>query len=98
VHRPDLLLLDEPLGALDALTRIEMQGLIERLWREHKLTALLVTHDVQEAVSLGDRIVLIEAGRITLDTAVPLPRPRTRTAAGFAELEERVLGRVLQRA
>jgi sulfonate transport system ATP-binding protein len=97
VHRPDLLLLDEPLGALDALTRIEMQGLIERLWREHRLTALLVTHDVQEAVSLGDRIVLIDAGRITLDTDVPLPRPRTRTAPGFAELEEQVLSRVLQR-
>ncbi|WP_321799661.1 ATP-binding cassette domain-containing protein [Caballeronia sp. J97] len=98
VHRPDLLLLDEPLGALDALTRIEMQGLIERLWREHRFTALLVTHDVQEAVSLGDRIVLIDAGRITLDTAVPLQRPRARTAAGFAELEEQVLSRVLQRA
>ncbi|MDR5745563.1 ATP-binding cassette domain-containing protein [Caballeronia sp. LZ029] len=98
VHRPDLLLLDEPLGALDALTRIEMQGLIERLWREHKFTALLVTHDVQEAVSLGDRIVLIDAGRITLDTAVSLQRPRTRTALGFAELEEQVLSRVLQRA
>jgi sulfonate transport system ATP-binding protein len=98
VHRPDLLLLDEPLGALDALTRIEMQGLIERLWREHKFTALLVTHDVQEAVSLGDRIVLIEAGRITLDTAVPLARPRSRTAEGFAELEERVLSRVLNKA
>lgn len=96
VHRPDLLLLDEPLGALDALTRIEMQGLIERLWREHRLTALLVTHDVQEAVSLGDRIVLIDAGRITLDTAVSLPRPRTRTSPGFAELEEQVLSRVLQ--
>ncbi|SAL15484.1 aliphatic sulfonate ABC transporter ATP-binding protein [Caballeronia turbans] len=98
VHRPDLLLLDEPLGALDALTRIEMQGLIERLWREHKFTALLVTHDVQEAVSLGDRIVLIDAGRITLDTAVSLQRPRTRTAPGFAELEEQVLSRVLQRS
>jgi sulfonate transport system ATP-binding protein len=98
VHRPDLLLLDEPLGALDALTRIEMQGLIERLWREHKFTALLVTHDVQEAVSLGDRIVLIDTGRITLDTAVSLQRPRTRTAPGFAELEEQVLSRVLQRA
>ena len=98
VHRPDLLLLDEPLGALDALTRIEMQGLIERLWGEHKFTALLVTHDVQEAVSLGDRIVLIDAGRITLDTAVSLQRPRTRTAPGFAELEEQVLSRVLQRS
>jgi len=97
VHRPNLLLLDEPLGALDALTRIEMQGLIERLWREHKFTALLVTHDVQEAVSLGDRVVLIDAGRITLDTAVRLQRPRTRTSPGFAELEEQVLSRVLQR-
>ncbi|WP_159834936.1 ATP-binding cassette domain-containing protein [Burkholderia sp. 8Y] len=98
VHRPDLLLLDEPLGALDALTRIEMHGLIERLWREHGFTALLVTHDVQEAVSLGDRIVLIEQGRITLDTLVALSRPRLRTAQGFAELEERVLSRVLRPA
>jgi sulfonate transport system ATP-binding protein len=98
VHRPDLLLLDEPLGALDALTRIEMQGLIERLRREHGFTALLVTHDVQEAVSLGDRIVLIEEGRITLDTPVSLPRPRSRTAKEFAELEERVLSRVLRPA
>jgi sulfonate transport system ATP-binding protein len=98
VHRPDLLLLDEPLGALDALTRIEMQGLIERLWREHRFTALLVTHDVQEAVSLGDRIVLIEQGRITLDTEVALPRPRTRTAERFAALEEEVLSRVLRTA
>ncbi len=98
VHRPDLLLLDEPLGALDALTRIEMQGLIERLRREHGFTALLVTHDVQEAVSLGDRIVLIEQGRITLDTPVSLPRPRSRTAKEFAELEERVLSRVLRPA
>jgi sulfonate transport system ATP-binding protein len=98
VHRPDLLLLDEPLGALDALTRIEMQGLIERLWREHKFTALLVTHDVQEAVSLGDRIVLIESGRITLDTAVSLARPRSRVMEGFAELEERVLSRVLNKS
>ncbi|SAK67800.1 ATP-binding cassette domain-containing protein [Caballeronia ptereochthonis] len=96
VHRPDLLLLDEPLGALDALTRIEMQGLIERLWREHRFTALLVTHDVQEAVSLGDRVVLIEEGRITLDTEVALPRPRARTAERFAELEEQVLSRVLR--
>ncbi|QSN63878.1 ATP-binding cassette domain-containing protein (plasmid) [Caballeronia sp. M1242] len=98
VHRPDLLLLDEPLGALDALTRIEMQGLIERLRREHGFTALLVTHDVQEAVSLGDRIVLIEQGRITLDTPVSLSRPRSRTAKEFAELEERVLSRVLRPA
>ncbi|MDR5760374.1 ATP-binding cassette domain-containing protein [Caballeronia sp. LZ035] len=97
MHRPDLLLLDEPLGALDALTRIEMQDLIERLWREHRFTALLVTHDVQEAVSLGDRVVLIEHGHITLDAEVALPRPRSRKAERFAELEEAVLSRVLRR-
>ncbi|MEZ2311356.1 ATP-binding cassette domain-containing protein [Paraburkholderia sp. RCC_158] len=98
VHRPQLLLLDEPLGALDALTRIEMHTLIERLWREHKFTALLVTHDVHEAVALGDRILLIEEGRIALDQPVPLERPRARASAGFAALEEHVLQRVLKNA
>ncbi|MBA9895410.1 ATP-binding cassette domain-containing protein [Burkholderia cepacia] len=95
VHRPQLLLLDEPLGALDALTRIEMHALIERLWREHRFTALLVTHDVQEAVALGDRILLIEQGRVALDQPVPLDRPRARASAAFAALEDRVLKRVL---
>ncbi|VWC63754.1 sulfonate ABC transporter ATP-binding protein [Burkholderia lata] len=95
VHRPQLLLLDEPLGALDALTRIEMHALIERLWREHRFTALLVTHDVQEAVALGDRILLIEQGRVALDQPVPLDRPRARASAAFASLEDRVLKRVL---
>ena len=96
VHRPQLLLLDEPLGALDALTRIEMHALIERLWREHRFTALLVTHDVHEAVALGDRILLIEEGRIARDQPVALARPRARASAGFAALEERVLRRVLK--
>lgn len=95
VHRPQLLLLDEPLGALDALTRIEMHALIERLWREHRFTALLVTHDVQEAVALGDRILLIEQGRVALDQSVSLDRPRARASAAFAALEDRVLKRVL---
>jgi sulfonate transport system ATP-binding protein len=96
VHRPRLLLLDEPLGALDALTRIEMHGLIERLWREHGFTALLVTHDVGEAIALADRVVLVEDHRLALDEAVPLPRPRERGDAAFAALEARVLQRVLQ--
>ncbi len=96
VHRPQLLLLDEPLGALDALTRIEMHALIERLWREHRFTALLVTHDVQEAVALADRILLIEEGRIALDQPVPLARPRERASTAFARLEERVLQRVMK--
>ncbi|PPE71196.1 ATP-binding cassette domain-containing protein [Caldimonas thermodepolymerans] len=96
VHRPRLLLLDEPLGALDALTRIEMQQLIERLWREHGFTALLVTHDVAEAVALADRIVLIEEHRVAFDERVALPRPRARGASGFADIEARILERVLR--
>ena len=96
VHRPQLLLLDEPLGALDALTRIEMHALIERLWREQGFTALLVTHDVQEAVALADRVVVIEDGAIGLDQAVGLARPRGRGAQDFAAMEERVLTRVLR--
>jgi sulfonate transport system ATP-binding protein len=96
VHNPRLLLLDEPLGALDALTRIEMHALIEGLWQRKGFTALLVTHDVQEAVALADRVILIEEGRITLDERVSLPRPRERGSAAFAALENRILHRVLQ--
>ncbi|WER47245.1 ATP-binding cassette domain-containing protein [Cupriavidus sp. WKF15] len=96
VHHPRLLLLDEPLGALDALTRIEMQGLIESLWDRLGFTALLVTHDVSEAVALADRIVLIEDGRVAMDEPVALARPRQRGSAAFAQLEERVLRRVMQ--
>nr|WP_234030498.1 ATP-binding cassette domain-containing protein [Undibacterium sp. 14-3-2] len=97
VHEPTLLLLDEPLGALDALTRIEMQSLIEQLWQQRGFTALLVTHDVQEAIALADRVILIEDGQITLDQKVDLPRPRARGNPVFAALEEQILARVLQR-
>ena len=97
VHDPNLLLLDEPLGSLDALTRIEMQQLIEDIWRNRGFTAMLVTHDVAEAISLADRVILIEGGRVALDEVVNIPRPRTRGSARFAALEERILGRVLQR-
>jgi sulfonate transport system ATP-binding protein len=93
---PRLLLLDEPLGALDALTRIEMQRLIERLWREHGFTALLVTHDVGEAVALADRVLVVEDGRIGRDERLRLPRPRSRGDAACAALEERILRRVLR--
>jgi sulfonate transport system ATP-binding protein len=97
VHNPRLLLLDEPLGALDALTRIEMQQLIEGLWQASGFTALLVTHDVQEAVALADRVILIEDGRIALDEAIALARPRSQGDAAFAALEKRILDRVLQK-
>jgi sulfonate transport system ATP-binding protein len=97
VHRPQLLLLDEPLGALDALTRIEMHALIERLWHAYRFTALIVTHDVQEAIALGDRILMLETGSVTLDEEIRLDRPRTRGAARFAELEGWVLSQLLKR-
>ncbi|WP_183379358.1 MULTISPECIES: ATP-binding cassette domain-containing protein [unclassified Herbaspirillum] len=96
VHEPELLLLDEPLGALDALTRIEMQQLIESLWQARGFTAVLVTHDVQEAIALADRVVLIEDGKITLDQTINLPRPRARGNPEFAHLEASILARVLQ--
>lgn len=95
IHRPRLLLLDEPLGALDALTRIEMQRLIERLWQQHDFTVLLVTHDVSEAVTVADRVILIEQGQIGLDLNIDLPRPRHKGSARLAELEAEVLERVL---
>ena len=98
IHRPGLLLLDEPLGALDALTRIEMQGLIESLWQQHNFTVLLVTHDVSEAVAMADRVLLIEEGQIGLDLTVDLARPRRRGSARLAELEAEVLDRVMKRS
>ncbi|HLU23591.1 MAG TPA: ATP-binding cassette domain-containing protein [Bacillaceae bacterium] len=92
---PKLLLLDEPLGALDALTRYEMQELIEMLWQQQKFTTLLVTHDVSEAIALADRVVLIEEGMVKKDLAVSLARPRNRTNPRFAELEEELLASIL---
>nr|WP_315429827.1 ATP-binding cassette domain-containing protein [uncultured Albidiferax sp.] len=97
VRNPRLLLLDEPLGALDALTRIEMHRLIEGLWEKHQFTALLVTHDVQEAVALADRVILIEDGRIALDENIALARPRWHGDPEFARIEKRILDRVLQK-
>ncbi|MNC28301.1 Aliphatic sulfonates import ATP-binding protein SsuB [compost metagenome] len=90
-------MLDEPLGALDALTRIEMQELIVSLWQEHGFTVLLVTHDVSEAVAMADRVLLIEEGKIGLDLTVDLPRPRKLGSVRLAELEAQVLERVMKR-
>ncbi len=96
VGNPRLLLLDEPLGALDALTRIEMQALIERLWTEKQFTAVLVTHDVSEAVTLADRVLVIEDGRIGCEVKIPLARPRERDS-GFTHFERIILNRLLIR-
>lgn len=94
--QPGILALDEPLGALDALTRIDMQSLLETIWRDQGLTALMVTHDVPEAIALADRIVLVEQGQIVLDQRVDLPRPRERGTAPFAAIEHAILSRLMQ--
>jgi sulfonate transport system ATP-binding protein len=91
VSRPRVLAFDEPLGALDALTRISMQRLLERVWRDQGFTAILVTHDVAEAVTLADRVLMIEDGEIALDQPVDLPRPRERGSAEVAALEGAIL-------
>jgi sulfonate transport system ATP-binding protein len=97
VHSPRLLLLDEPLGALDALTRIEMQQLIEQLWLERSFTTVLVTHDVNEAVALADRVILLKHGEIAMNRVIDLPRPRVRGTSEFARYEGELLNRVLNR-
>lgn len=93
VNQPDILLLDEPLGALDALTRMYMHREIERIWQEEKITMIMVTHDVEEAVYLSDRIVVMSAkpGRLQKVIPVPLARPRDRASLDFAEVKEAVL-------
>lgn len=83
---PALLLLDEPFAALDALTRIRMHGLVEQLWQLHHPAVVLVTHDVDEAILLSDRIVILSAGRIRQDSIVDLPKPRLRTDPAVAAL------------
>ncbi|MGO1406634.1 ABC transporter ATP-binding protein [Agrococcus casei] len=81
---PEVILFDEPLGALDALTRLEMQRLIEGLWQQRGFTSLLVTHDVGEAVSFADRVIVLADGGIALDLKIDLPRPRLRDPAFLA--------------
>jgi sulfonate transport system ATP-binding protein len=91
VSGPRFLAFDEPLGALDALTRISMQKLLERVWLDQRFTAVMVTHDVAEAVTLADRVLMIENGEIALDLRVELPRPRERGSAEVARLEGSIL-------
>jgi sulfonate transport system ATP-binding protein len=98
VSRPRVLAFDEPLGALDALTRISMQRLLERVWHDQAFTAILVTHDVSEAVALADRVLVIEDGRIAHDIDVDIPRPRRRGSADLAALEGSILRDLLQSA
>ncbi len=94
VRAPELLLLDEPFAALDALTRIRMHSLVADLWRRHRPAVLLVTHDVWEAVLLADRVLILDGGRITFAAAVPSPHPRRRGDPALAALEASLLARM----
>jgi sulfonate transport system ATP-binding protein len=91
VREPRLLLLDEPFGALDALTRLTAQSLVERLWVRHRPAVLLVTHDVDEALLLADRVLVLDGGRISVDLPVDLPRPRGRARQQLDPLRDRLL-------
>jgi sulfonate transport system ATP-binding protein len=91
VGSPRLLLLDEPFGALDALTRIAAHELLLQLWARHGFSVLLVTHDVSEAVMLADRVLVLESGRLRHEVAVDLPRPRRHGSPDAGALTGRLL-------
>ncbi len=94
VRAPGLLLLDEPFAALDALTRLRMHALVLDLWARHRPATLLVTHDVDEAVALADRVLVLAGGRIVLDLPNDAARPRRRDTASFAAMRDRLLDRL----
>ncbi|MGC5749390.1 ABC transporter ATP-binding protein [Gluconobacter sp. NFX36] len=91
VREPAFLMLDEPFAALDALTRLKMQQLVADLWKKHGCAVLLVTHDVDEALLLADRAVVLERGRIRVDVPITLPRPRRHSDPGFEGLRSLLL-------
>nr|WP_240942795.1 ABC transporter ATP-binding protein [Planosporangium thailandense] len=91
VREPELLLADEPFGALDALTRIRMHGLLRELCRRHGPAVLLVTHDVDEAIVLADRVLVLDAGRIAVDQPIHLPQPRSHRDPRFLEYRFQLL-------
>lgn len=92
VHKPEVLLLDEPFGALDALTRIQMQREILKIWEKEKTTMILVTHDIDEAIYLGDRVVIMSSrpGKIKNILPVEIDRPRDRNSHNFSVLRKQI--------
>lgn len=93
INSPDILLLDEPLGALDAFTRMNMQDEILNIWRQQKPTIVMVTHDVEEAIYMGTRVIVMEPrpGRIRADIPIHLPEPRERNSEEFLLYRNRIL-------
>ncbi|HWU62153.1 MAG TPA: ABC transporter ATP-binding protein [Ensifer sp.] len=91
--QPEILLLDEPLGALDAMTKLTMQEELYRIWREERVTMVIVTHDLEEAIYLADRVLVLpkEKGGQIREIEVALPRPRNRSESGFVKLREELL-------
>jgi len=94
VCRPDMLLMDEPFGSLDAQKREELQGLLLRMWRQHGFAAIFVTHDISEALFLADRIVVLPGPGTAehIEIQVKLPRPRERSSQEFREYYRRIYG------
>ncbi|MBE7209460.1 MAG: ABC transporter ATP-binding protein [Gluconacetobacter diazotrophicus] len=92
VREPELLMLDEPFASLDALTRLRMQAMVAELWRKRGCAVLLVTHDVDEAIVLGDRAVVLDRGRLRVELPVVLDRPRRHDDPGFNRLRRDLLG------
>jgi sulfonate transport system ATP-binding protein len=92
VHNPDVLLLDEPFGALDALTRIQLQQEVLRIWGQEKTTMILVTHDIDEAIYLSDRVIVLSnrPARIQKIVEVELSRPRDRTSYDFSLIRKTI--------
>ena len=90
--QPEILLLDEPFGALDAMTKLTMQEELARIWREERVTMILVTHDLEEAIFLADRVLVLAKGAPARLIDVGLPRPRDRNEAGFVDMRRRLMG------
>lgn len=96
INEPDILLLDEPLGALDAFTRMNMQDEILRIWQEKEQLAIMVTHDVDEAVYMGSRVIVMDSnpGRVVSDITIKEKYPRDRSSAMFVEYRNEILNKL----
>ncbi len=96
INEPDILLLDEPLGALDAFTRMHMQDEILKIWQEKEQLAIMVTHDVDEAIYMGTRVIVLDAnpGRVVADIQIKEPFPRDRSSDTFVQYRNEILNRL----